>query len=69
MIVKNIKIFLQNMWKNSLIINTILEIQFDFNIVFIQEPFWMIICTILSSKSRDSKELVRVPNYPISLCL
>ena len=39
MIIKDIKIFLQNVWKNNLIVNTILETQFEFNIVFIQEPF------------------------------
>jgi len=38
MIIKDIKIFLQNVWKNNLIVNTILETQFEFNIVFIQEP-------------------------------
>ena len=35
MIIKNIKIFLQNIRKNNLVINTILETQFAFNIVFI----------------------------------
>ena len=39
MIVKNIKVFSQNMWKNNLIVNTILEIQFNFDVVFIQELF------------------------------
>ena len=39
MIIKDIKIFLKNVWKNNLIVNTILETQFEFNIVFIQEPF------------------------------
>jgi len=37
MIIKDIKIFSQNMWKNNLIVNSILETQFKFNIVFIQE--------------------------------
>jgi len=64
MIIKDIKIFSQNVWKNNLIINTILETQFEFNIVFIQEPFWSTICFIPSSKSRDSEELVGVPNHP-----
>ena len=63
MIIKNIKIFLQNMWKNNLIINTILETQFEFDILFIQEPSWLTICSIPSSKSKDGKELIRVPNY------
>ena len=33
-----LKLFSQNIHKNSLIINTILETQMSFNIVFIQEP-------------------------------
>jgi len=37
MIIKKIKIFSQNMQKNNLIINMILETHFKFNIVFIQE--------------------------------
>ena len=64
MIFKNIKVFLQNIWKNNVIVNTILETQFNFNVVFIQELFWMTIHAILSSKSRDGEELVRVPNHP-----
>ena len=38
MIFKDIKIFSQNVWKNNLIINMILETQFSFNIIFIQRP-------------------------------
>ena len=52
------------MQKNNLIVNTILETYFNFNIVFIQELSWITIHTILSSKSRDGEELVEVPNYP-----
>ena len=37
--VKNIKVFSQNMWKNNLIVNTILETQFNFDVVFIQKLF------------------------------
>jgi len=64
MIIKNIKIFSQNMQKNNLIINIILETHFKFDIVFIQEPSWSTIYAILSSKSRDGEELVGVPNHP-----
>ena len=39
MVVKNIKVFSQNVWKNNLIVNTILETQFNFDVVFIQELF------------------------------
>ena len=38
MIHDNLKIFSQNVRKNSLIVNTILETQSPFNIIFIQEP-------------------------------
>ena len=51
MIIKNIKIFLQNMQKNNLIVNIILETQFKFDVVFIQEPSWSTIHSIPSSKS------------------
>ena len=64
MIIKNIKIFLQNMWKNNLIVNMILETCSKFDVVFIQELSWSFICAIPSSKSRDDKELVGIPNYP-----
>ena len=32
--------------------------------MFIQEPSWSTICSILNSKSRDGEELVGVPNHP-----
>ena len=38
MICDYLKVFSQNVWKNSLIVNTILETQTDFDIIFIQEP-------------------------------
>ena len=38
MICKNIKLFSQNIWKNSLLIKTILEVNNNFDIIFIQEP-------------------------------
>jgi len=37
MIIKEIKIFSQNMWKNNLIVKTILETQYSFDVIFIQE--------------------------------
>ena len=40
MIIKNLKIFLQNIQKNSLIINTILESLTHFDIILIQELLW-----------------------------
>jgi len=40
MIIKNLKIFLQNVRKNSLIVNIILELLTHFDIILIQEPPW-----------------------------
>ena len=37
MILKDLKIFLQNIQKNNFIINTILKINNNFDIIFIQE--------------------------------
>ena len=60
---KEIKIFSQNVQKNNFIINTILEIQSSFDIIFIQELLWSFIYFIPSSKSIEGEELVGVPNY------
>jgi len=40
MIIKNLKNLSQNVHKNSLIVNTILEIQVHFDIILIQELLW-----------------------------
>ena len=37
MILKKLKIFLQNIQKNNFFINTVLEVNQNFNIIFIQE--------------------------------
>jgi len=64
MIYDNLKIFSQNVWKNYLIINTILETQSHFNIIFIQEPPWSILHMIPSSISCEGEVLVGTPHYP-----
>ena len=64
MICKDIKIFSQNVWKNNLIVNTILEIKTNFNIIFIQEPSWSTIHSIPSSKCCEGELLVGVVNHP-----
>ena len=46
MIYDNLKLYLQNIHKNSLIVNTILEIQSLFDIIFIQELLWSVIQSI-----------------------
>jgi len=55
MIVKNLKIFSQNVRKNSIIINTILETQNQFDILLIQEPPWSEIRKIPSSSNCDGE--------------
>jgi len=61
---KDIKIFSQNIHKNKFVINTILERQDTFDIIFIQELSWSFIHSIPNSKSKEGEELVRVLNYP-----
>jgi len=64
MIVENLKIFLQNVWKNSLIVNTILETQSQFNIVFIQELPWSEIHRIPNSSDCEGKTLMGTTYHP-----
>jgi len=64
MICDVLKLFSQNIRKNSLIDNTILETQTLFDIIFIQEPLWLIIQSIPSSTRCEREELVRVPHHP-----
>ena len=64
MIVKNLKLFSQNVQKNRFLTNTILETNKDFDILFIQEPPWSFIYTILSSSSKEGDRVVGTPNHP-----
>ena len=64
MIFKDTKIFLQNVQKNNLIVNTILELKMDFDIIFIQEPSWLTICTIPSLRNCEGESLVGIANHP-----
>ena len=61
-----LKFFSQNVRKNKLIIDTILETQSLYDIVFIQEPPWSIICSISSSNNYEGEPLVGVlkPHHP-----
>ena len=61
---KDLKIFLQNVRKNNIIINTILEVNHNFNIIFIQEPSWTTVRSIPSSKNREGVSLIGVTNHP-----
>jgi len=60
MIIKEIKIFLQNVCKNNLLTNTILEVQKEFDIIFIQKLLWS---SILSLSNKKEEKLVGVPNH------
>ena len=42
-IIESLKIYLQNVWKNRSLIETLLKTQKNFDILFIQEPPWSII--------------------------
>ena len=52
------------MQKNNIIVNTILETQFLFDVIFIQELSWTTIWSIPSLRSVEGKELVGVLNHP-----
>ena len=64
MIFENIKVFSQNICKNSLIIHSIFETCSDSDIIFIQEPSQTYICSIPSLLNCKGKELVSISNYP-----
>jgi len=53
-----------NIQKNNFLINTILEVNQDFNIIFIQEPSWTTLRTIPSSTNSEGALLLGVPNHP-----
>jgi len=64
MIVQNLKIFSQNIRKNSLIVNTILETQNQFDIILIQEPPWSEIRKIPSTTNCEEKPLIGTCHHP-----
>ena len=59
-----LKFFSQNIRKNKLIVNTILEIQFSYDIIFIQKSLWSIICSVPSSNNYEGEPLVGIPHHP-----
>jgi len=63
MILKELKIFSQNVQKNNFIINTILEVNQDFDIIFIQEPLWMTIRSIPGKSNAKDISLLDVLNH------
>ena len=64
MIVENIKIFLQNICKNSLLVNTLLETLTHFDIILIQEPPWSKIHKIPSSSNCKGEPLINISHHP-----
>jgi len=64
MIYNKLKIFSQNVRKNTLTVNTILETHCHFDIILIQEPPWSIICSISSSTCSEGEVLVGAPHHP-----
>ena len=64
MILKDLKIFSQNIQKNNFLINTILGVNHNFDIIFIQKPSWTTIRTIPSSANCKGIPLIDIPNHP-----
>jgi len=64
MILKDLKIFLQNIQKNNFLINTILEVNQSFDIIFIQKPSWITLRTIPSSMNSEGIPLLGILNHP-----
>jgi len=64
MIIKNIRIFSQNVYKNKLLTDAILKAYRDFDIIFIQELLWSFIHSISSSMNEKGEQLVGALNHP-----
>ena len=64
MILENLKIFSQNIRKNNFIIKMILETHSNFDIIFIQEPFWFFMCSIPCHDNNEGSPLMEIVNYP-----
>ena len=63
MILKSLKIFSQNVCKNKLLTDTLLENCKDYNILFIQKPPWFILCYIHCISSEEGEKITKAPNY------
>ena len=64
MILKDLKVFSQNIQKNNFIISSILEINHNFDIILIQELSWSTIRSIHCTNNCQGAPLVDIPNYP-----
>jgi len=63
MILKSPNLFLQNVCKNRLLTEIILENNKNYDILFIQELLWFIICQILSSLSEEEENIVGTSHH------
>jgi len=64
MILKDLKAFLQNVQKNNVLINTTLKVNYNFDIIFIQEFSWTTLRTIPSSENSEDIPLLGIPSHP-----
>ena len=64
MILKDLKVFLQNVRKNNVLINTVLKVNYNFDIIFIQELLWTTLRTIPSSENLEGIPLLGVSSHP-----
>ena len=60
-----IRIYSQNVWKNYVLVDSLLESQKDlYNILFIQEPPWNFISFAPSTTASGGDEVVGDPIHP-----
>ena len=64
MIIRNLRVFSQNVQKNSLIVNVLLETLTQLDIIFIQEPPWFEICKIPSTLNSEGEDLIGMAHHP-----
>ena len=63
MILKTLCLFLQNICKNRILTDIILENKKDFDIIFIQEHPWSFIYTISSFSNKKENKAVDISNH------
>ena len=61
---KSLKILSQNVCKNTLIVQTHLETQKDYDIILIQEPPWSEIRKVLSLSNSEGNPLISTSYHP-----
>ena len=64
MILKKLRILSQNFQKNKFLTDLLLEINKDFDIIFIQELSYLIICSISNSLSKNGNSIIEASNHP-----